>query len=96
MKKKDKLLRFLEKRRIVAYNEILMLLGSENTTKHYIMELRRAGVLKARDVLRLGRPIVVYFVSHKALKEYEEELERRRQRKAELAKRLYRLRRSSL
>ena len=95
MSKKERLVKLLERRRIISFDELLQLLGSVNTTKHYVMELKRFGVLKARDVLRLDRPIVVYFVSHKALKEYEEELQRRRQKKVELARRLYKSRRRS-
>ena len=85
LSKKAKLLRFLEKRRIVSFTEILQLLGSINTAKHYVMELKRAGVLKHRDVLRLdGRPVVVYFVSRKGLEQYKEELQKRKQKKVEL------------
>ena len=85
MSKKDKLIKLLAKRRVISYNEILDLLGSENTTKHYIMELRRYGVLKYRDVLKLdNRRVVVYFVSKKGLEEYKVELQRRKEKKAEI------------
>ena len=96
MSKKERLVRFLEKRRIVAFNELLQLLGSVNTTKHYVMELKEFGVLKYRDVLRLnGKQVVVYFISHKGLEAYKEELKRRREKKVELARRLYKSRRRS-
>ena len=96
MTKKERLVRFLEGRRIVSYNELLRLLGSENTTKHYIMELKEFGVLKYRDTLNLGdQRVVVYFISHKGLEAYKEELRRRREKKVELARRLYKSRRRS-
>ena len=81
--KKARLLRLLEERRIVSFNEVLQVLGNKDTAKHYVMELRRAGVLKYRDVIRVGdKRVVVYFVSHVALKEYEEELRQKKLRKA--------------
>ena len=81
--KKKRLLGFLEERRIVSFNELVELLGNKDTAKHYVMELRRAGVLKYRDVIRVGdKRVVVYFVSHVALKEYEEELRQKKLRKA--------------
>ena len=96
MSKKEHLVRFLEKRRIVSFDELLEFLGSPNTTKHYVMELKRFGVLKARDVLKLdGKQVVVYFISRKGLEAYKEELQRRRQKKVELARRLYKSRRRS-
>ena len=87
--KKDALIHFLEKRRIVSFDEIVQLLDSVNTAKHYIMELRRAGVLKYRDVVTVkGKQATVYFVSHKGLEAYKEELRRRRQKKVELIQRI--------
>ena len=93
MTKKEELVRFLEGRRIVSYNELLRLLGSENTTKHYIMELRRAGVLKYRDIIEVdGKRVVAYFVSQKGLTAYKDELRRRKQKKAELIQKINRKR----
>lgn len=96
MSKKERLVKLLERRRIISFDELLQLLGSENTTKHYVMELKEFGVLKYRDVLRLnGKQVVVYFVSQKGLEAYKEELRRRREKKVELARRLYKSRRRS-
>lgn len=96
MSKKERLVKLLERRRIISFDELLQLLGSVNTTKHYVMELKEFGVLKYRDVLRLnGKQVVVYFVSRKGLEQYKEELKRRREKKVELARRLYKSRRRS-
>ena len=87
--KKERLVRFLEDRRIVAFDELVQLLGSENTAKHYIMELKRFNVLKYRDVIKVnGRQITVYFVSKKGLEAFKEELRKRRQKKVMLIQRI--------
>ena len=81
--KKERLLGFLEERRIVSFSELVELLGNKDTAKHYVMELRRAGVLKYRDVIRAGdKRVVVYFVSPRGLEQYKEELRQKKLRKA--------------
>lgn len=91
--KKFKLVKFLEKRRIVTFDELRQLLGSEATTKAYVGELKRAGVLKYRDLLRLnGRTYVAFFVSHKGLEAYKQELEQKLERKREWGRMLWKMR----
>ncbi|MBB5253514.1 hypothetical protein [Sulfurisphaera ohwakuensis] len=91
MSKKEKLVKTLEKRRIISYEEIVNTLGSINTAKHYIMELKKFGVLKYRDSIKAqGKRIVVYFVSKKGLEEYKRELQRRKEKKAEILKKIKR------
>ena len=81
--KKEKLVRKLEKRSIISFNEFVEILGSINTAKHYVLELKRYGVLKYRDIVRVeGKRVVVYFISHKGLEEYKVELQRRKEKKA--------------
>ena len=85
MSKKEKLVKTLEKRRIISYDELVTILGSVNTAKHYIMELRRYGVLKYRDSIKVqDKRVTVYFVSRKGLEQYKIELQRRKEKKAEI------------
>ena len=82
MNKKRQIVRLLEKRTVVSFEELLAIVGNEDTTKKYIMELKEYGVIASDGWIKVrGTRVKVYCISKEGLEAYKQELERRRMKK---------------